>query len=182
VRLTDRDHEWSGLCPAGRHGLDYRGQVCDLCPSTFAVWPKDGIDTDVRTYAAPDVRIAAELRALDDARADVDARPWPITYCVRDDRSGTIWLVDVDLVHRPTFVTLDAREVEMTAATHVLWGGRVLCEDRRLATVPGSWPTGQRWTSLKDVADGTVAPPDRCETCWIKVHGLIAGLRQIGSD
>lgn len=22
---------WSGLCPAGLHGLDYRGQVCDIC-------------------------------------------------------------------------------------------------------------------------------------------------------
>lgn len=23
---------WNGKCPLGRHGLDYRGQVCDLCP------------------------------------------------------------------------------------------------------------------------------------------------------
>jgi hypothetical protein len=140
----------------------------------------------MRTYAAPDVHIAAELRARDDARADVDfvtrvvdAGP-PITYCARDDRTGTIWLVDVDLVYRPTFVTRDAREVEMPAATHVLWGGRVLCEDLRLAAVPGSWPEGQRWISLKDVSTGMAEPPDRCEICWTKVHGLIAGLRQIG--
>jgi hypothetical protein len=25
---------WSGMCPAGKHGLDYEGQCCDLCPST----------------------------------------------------------------------------------------------------------------------------------------------------
>lgn len=25
---------WSGLCPRGKHGLDYRGQECDLCPPT----------------------------------------------------------------------------------------------------------------------------------------------------
>lgn len=22
---------WNGLCPKGRHGLDYQGQPCDLC-------------------------------------------------------------------------------------------------------------------------------------------------------
>lgn len=22
---------WSGLCPAGKHGLDYEGQDCDVC-------------------------------------------------------------------------------------------------------------------------------------------------------
>ncbi len=22
---------WSGLCPAGTHGLDFEGQTCDLC-------------------------------------------------------------------------------------------------------------------------------------------------------
>ena len=25
---------WNGMCPAGKHGLDYEGQRCDLCPST----------------------------------------------------------------------------------------------------------------------------------------------------
>ncbi len=24
--------EWNGLCPAGKHGLDRRDDVCDLCP------------------------------------------------------------------------------------------------------------------------------------------------------
>jgi hypothetical protein len=27
---------WSGRCPAGRHGLDYPGQTCDLCPEITA--------------------------------------------------------------------------------------------------------------------------------------------------
>lgn len=171
---------WSGLCPAGRHGLDYRGQVCDLCPSTFAVWPKDGSAVDARTYSAPDVRLAAELRARDDARAgaEVAMEPcWPITYCARDDRTGQIWHVVIDRVHRPSFVSIDAREVEMPAATHILWGARVLCEDLRLVAVPGSWPVGQRWISLKDVADGTSMPADGCLQCWTKA--LTVELRQI---
>lgn len=25
--------KWSGMCPANKHGLDYKGQACDLCPS-----------------------------------------------------------------------------------------------------------------------------------------------------
>ena len=29
-----RPRSWSGMCPAGKHGLDYEGQRCDLCPST----------------------------------------------------------------------------------------------------------------------------------------------------
>ena len=29
-----RPSSWSGMCPAGKHGLDYEGQRCDLCPST----------------------------------------------------------------------------------------------------------------------------------------------------
>lgn len=24
-------HRWNGLCPAGKHGLDFEGQTCDLC-------------------------------------------------------------------------------------------------------------------------------------------------------
>jgi len=68
----------------------------------------------------------------------------------------------------------------MPPATHVLWGGLVLCEDLRLRGVPGDWPVGQRWISLKDVADGVAAPPDRCEACWVKVPTRIEELRQIG--
>ena len=29
-----RPRSWSGMCPAGKHGLDYEGQRCDLCPPT----------------------------------------------------------------------------------------------------------------------------------------------------
>jgi hypothetical protein len=33
LRDSEREQQtdWSGLCPAGKHGLDYRGQACDLC-------------------------------------------------------------------------------------------------------------------------------------------------------
>ncbi len=27
---------WNGLCPAGKHGLDFEGQRCDLCAATEA--------------------------------------------------------------------------------------------------------------------------------------------------
>lgn len=190
MRLSDRDHgaEWSGLCPSGQHGLDYRGQVCDLCPSTFTVWRKDGSDADARTSLAPSARQAAEQHAREDwmtgaawRRAGSDTS-WPITYCARDNVSGTLWVVDVTIAMEPSFIAIDASEVPMVSATHVLWGGRVLCEDLRLRRVPRDWPDGQRWISLKDVADGTEAPPDRCEACWTKAPGLVDGIRQIGAD
>ena len=31
-----RSRKWSGKCASGKHGLDYRGQPCDLCPRTIA--------------------------------------------------------------------------------------------------------------------------------------------------
>ena len=96
-RARDREAAWNGLCSSGQHGLDYRGQVCDLC--------------------------------------------------------------------------------RFTPTTHVLWGGHALCDDKRLCGVPGEWPDGQRWISLKDVVDGAAAPGDRCETCWTKVPGRVDGLR-----
>lgn len=177
-----RDHEavWSGLCPAGQHGLDYRGQICNLCRSTFAVWPKDGSAADAWTIGAPTAKQAAEQRAREDGLAGVTG--WPIAYCARDNLTGNVWVVDVMIEMEPSFVAIDVREVPMSPATHVMWGGRVLCEDLRLRRVPRDWPVGQRWISLKDVADGAEDPPDRCETCWAKAPGLVDGLRQIGAD
>ena len=32
--LTKGRAPWNGMCPAGKHGLDFEGQRCDLCPST----------------------------------------------------------------------------------------------------------------------------------------------------
>ena len=29
--MSDNDTWWNGRCPAGRHGLDYEDQPCDLC-------------------------------------------------------------------------------------------------------------------------------------------------------
>jgi hypothetical protein len=73
-------------------------------------------------------------------------------------------------------------EIAMRPSTHVLWGGRVLCEDLRLCGVPRDWPAAQRWISLKDVADGVEAPTDRCEVCWNKVPGAVEDLRQSGTN
>ena len=90
-------------------------------------------------------------------------------------------MIDVGVVPQPSFVALLAREVPMPTAVHVLWGGNVLCEDRRLRDVPGNWPKDQRWISLQDVANGVEAPADRCEACWTKAPDLVAGIRQIGA-
>ena len=32
-----RPVRWSGMCPAGKHGLDFEGQLCDLCPTPESV-------------------------------------------------------------------------------------------------------------------------------------------------
>jgi len=152
---------------------------------SFTVWRKEDSDAEARVVRAWSAKHAAEKQAREDWLGGL--APWPISYCVRDGASGTIWVVDVALVTQPTFVALDAREVEMPAATHVLWGGRALCEDLRLRTVPGDWPAGQRWISLKDVADvaelqARHALPDRCAACWVKAPTLVEGLRQVGKD
>jgi hypothetical protein len=107
---------------------------------------------------------------------------WPVSYCARDSLTGNVWMIDVTIAMEPAFVTLDAREIPISPAVHVLWGGRVLCEDLRLRRVPRDWPDGHRWLSLKDVADGAEPPPDRCESCWTKVPRLVEELWQIGTD
>jgi hypothetical protein len=160
---------------------DRQGHEDDLVP--FAVWPKDGSDTDARPHRAWSAEDAARQRAREDWDAgQVETTDWPITYCVRDGVTGTIWVIDVALAMQPSFVAIDAREIAMPPAAHVLWGGRVLCEDLRLRGVPRDWPNDQRWISLRDVADGVETPPDRCAACWAKVPGLVEGLRQIGAD
>jgi hypothetical protein len=65
----------------------------------------------------------------------------------------------------------------MSPATHVLWSGRVLCEDARLHGLPGSWPTGQRWIALNTI-ESTATPHDRCVTCWDKALDALAELRR----
>ena len=176
----DRDKTWGGLCPSGQHGLDYRGQVCDLCPTPYTVWPEDGSEEAARSFSASSVQQAAEQCARQAWIAD--ATSWPAAYRVRDGVTGTIWTVNVSIVMEPSFVTLDASRVEMAPATHVMWGGHALCEDLRLRRVPRDWPHGQRWMSLKAVADGEEAPPDPCPACWTKAPGLVDGILQIGKD
>jgi hypothetical protein len=159
--------------------LTNRPEYDDNLDVPFAVWPKDGSDADARIFHAPGAKQAAEQHARENWLAG--ATSWPIAYCVRDCVRGTIWVVDVVLATRPSFIAIDAREVPMSPATHVLWGGGALCQDLRLRHVPRNWPDGHRWISLKDVADGAEAPSDRCEVCWTKAPGLVDGLRQIGS-
>lgn len=165
---------------SNRHDTD------DDLEGPFAVWPKDGSDVDARPYRAATARQAAERRARDDyALVGVD-RDWPIAYCARDGLTGKIWTVLVGVVAQPSFVALDAYEVEMPPTVHVLWGGQALCEDLRLRGVPRDWPSGQSWISLRDVADGVgIASDDPracCEVCWAKAPRIIAGLKQIGAD
>ena len=147
----------------------------------FAVWLKSGTEADTRAYYASTARQAAEQRARDDY-PKTDDRVWPIAYSVRDNQTGQLWSVLVGIVSQPSFVALEADEIQLPSATHVLWGGHVLCEDLRLRGVPRDWPEGQCWSSLQDVADGAEAPPDRCEACFTKASGLVAGIRQIGKS
>jgi hypothetical protein len=142
----------------------------------FMVWPLDGSEADARQYKALSARDAAEKCAKDDY---ADQEEWSIAYHVRDEWTGNHWEIRVGMIAKPSFVTLEARTIQMDAATHVLWGGKVLCADLRLRGVPREWPTGQRWISLADVADGAAAPLDRCTTCWGKAPGLIDQIRQI---
>jgi hypothetical protein len=103
---------------------------------------------------------------------------WPLVFRVRCP-DGSVQDFEV---HRDFVAEFSAAPAKAAACTHVLWGGRVLCEDPRLRGVPRDWPPDQRWISLKDVADGTAAPPDRCEACWARAPALVEGIRQIGSD
>jgi hypothetical protein len=110
-------------------------------------------------------------------RRDGHESTWPLVFRVRSP-DGSIQDFEV----RRDFVAEFSATLVRPAATHVLWGGRVLCDDPRLRGVPRDWPSDQRWISLKDVADGVAAPSDRCEACWGRAPALVEGIRQIGSD
>jgi hypothetical protein len=144
---------------------------------SFAVWPEAGTDADAQSYVAPTAKHAAEQRARDDYNKGENV--WPNTYSARDNKTGTIWTVLVGVVAQPTFVTLDAHEVFMLPASHVLWGGRALCEDLRLRGVPSEWPSGHSWTSLETYAKGVDLPPNHCATCWARAPGILVKIRQI---
>lgn len=66
------------MCPAGRHGLDYQGQSCDLCPRRDAALRAHGVTMasveamvfarDLMTTSLADaVPSHPTLRALDEA-------------------------------------------------------------------------------------------------------------------
>lgn len=105
---------------------------------------------------------------------------WPLLFRVRNP-DGSFQDFEVDRALVPEFT---ASPVQTTPALHVLWSGRALCDHARLRRVPGDWPQGHSWISLKDVADGATIPSEhpRCEACWKRAPGLIEGLRQIGAS
>ncbi len=136
----------------------------------FTVWNVAGV---AHTYYAEDTRRAAEQHArLDDANNP--KRCWPTTYRVRDESTGDIWAVCVDLV--PMLVAINTREIPMPPATHVLWGDDVLCKDLRLQ---GAWPEGQHAIALPGVAEGAEEPSDHCAVCWSAARKLVADLRRM---
>lgn len=145
---------------------------------SFSVWRSAGSEAGARPYRAESARRAAERAARD----DYDPTVAEYAYGVRDGESGKIWSIVVGVVPQPSFVAIDAQEIAMPAATHVMWGGHALCEDLRLRGVPRDWPAGQRWISLTDAAGGAFAVSDRCAACWAKVSGFVEELRQIGKN
>ena len=139
---------------------------------SFSVWPAQGIEADARSYRAGTARQAAEKCACD----DYDPARAVYAYHVLDSVTGRRWEITVGVVPQPSFVAVEAREIPMEPAAHVLWGGHVLCEDKRLRGVPGTWPEGQRWTALADLRDDVTPPVDGCQACWAKAPGIVAGI------
>ena len=99
-----------------------------------------------------------------------------VTYKVVDDAAPVEEIVEM----YPSFVMLAPPKIPMEPSTHVLWSGRVLCEDARLQDIPDNWPEGQLWISLMDVVDGKLVPENSCEKCWSTVPRLVAGLWRSG--
>lgn len=130
--------------------------------------------------ALHDAKDAAEAYA-DHVHSQRDGHEctWPLRFRVRGP-DGSVQDFDVDREFVPEFT---AHAAPMQQALHVLWGGKALCEHALLRGEPGRWPEGQRWISLRDVADRADVPSDhaRCEVCWKRAPGLVEGLRQIGA-
>ena len=134
--------------------------------------PRDSIALDVGgdDHEAC-VRRAAEMAAGLDTKRNVQL--WPVDYRVLDDE-GRLWSVHVDLVTRPTYVAVAALELPpLPPIVHVLWHGKVVCEDIRLAGVPSSWPQGQCWISLIEFAEGSDPDGDCCGACWRRAPAFI---------
>jgi hypothetical protein len=157
------DEDWTAVVP-------FSVQRTDVQPSADAL---EGAEP--RSYRAATARQAAERAARDDYSGDPS---WQGSYRIRDGTTGDIWNVAVGVV-QPSFIATSSQREPMPEATHVLWGGRVLCEDLRLRSVPGDWPPGQRWVSLVDVSTG-VAAPDPCPACWSKAPKLVEAISQMG--
>jgi len=91
--MTDRPtfeeyRGWSGLCPSGTHGLDFRGQRCDLCPS-------DSIDP-VTPDESELFRLRREVEGLKEALEQAAQDLAAAAICVESGGGGaitdTVWL------------------------------------------------------------------------------------------
>lgn len=142
--------------------------------SVFQIWHADSDAPNVARHsfslgttggdAETRARRAAELAANLDA--DVLRHAWPTNYCVLD-AEGRLWRVLVDRVTRPSYTAIEVEEAApMPPAVHVLWHGKVACEDARLAGVPSSWPEGQCWMSLLEFSAGHEPAGPYCPLCW----------------
>jgi ferredoxin len=79
---TKEELEWDGMCPAGKHGLDFQRQPCDLCakaePQPFRL-PRHLVNHAIASYdtvnATGVLRLAKALKVayeeLDEVRAQL---------------------------------------------------------------------------------------------------------------
>lgn len=82
--------------------------------------------------------------------------------------------------HRATLRNCGLHVGDLPVATHVLWGGEVICGAAYLRGAPGDWPKGQTWISLEDV-ERTGVGDVTCRTCANAAPQKINGLKQIGA-
>lgn len=61
--------KWNGMCPAGKHGLDYEGQPCDECA------PPEDCDF-IAQVSAGAISVDAALQYLRSTREDAERRGW----------------------------------------------------------------------------------------------------------
>ncbi|MFN4090603.1 MAG: hypothetical protein ACK4QW_16380, partial [Alphaproteobacteria bacterium] len=86
------------------------------------------------------------------AREDWLAGQVDFTYCVRDSVRGTIWVVEVTIAMEPSFVALDAREVDTGTHRFAAAAG-----SSGSGTCAAAFPRGRGWAICPDIA-GRRAP------------------------
>jgi hypothetical protein len=81
---------------------------------TYTVWPADENESDGTgvEYAALDLGCAAELYASHFFRnRDGWNAKWPMTFSVRDNQTGKLYEIKVELSPVPEFVSGEAKEI-----------------------------------------------------------------------